>query len=91
MARYAAWMRPQSAIVYAICNSDEVAQSLTLNWSVVPVVLPFTHRDPSANIDAAIELLKEKKYVHIEQTVVVVSSITSGEQLVDAVQMRTVT
>jgi pyruvate kinase len=91
MARYAAWMRPQSAIVYAICNNDDVAQSLTLIWGVVPVVLPFMHRDPAANIDAALELLKEKKYLQVGHTVVIVSSITSGEQMVDAVQMRTVT
>jgi pyruvate kinase len=91
MARYAAWMRPHNSIIYAICNSDEVAQSLTLSWGVVPVVLPFTHREPSANIDAALEVLKEKKYLHLGDSVVIVSSITSGEQLVDAVQMRAVT
>lgn len=91
MARYAAWMRPHTATIYAICNSDEVAQQLTLSWGVVPVVLPFTHRDPSVNIDSALDLLKKKKYVEVGQSVVVVSSITSGEQLVDAVQMRAVT
>jgi pyruvate kinase len=91
MARYAAWMRPQSSIIFAICNNDDVAQSLTLSWGVIPIVLPFTHREPSANIDAALDLLKEKKYLQEGQSVVVVSSITSGEQLVDAVQMRAVT
>jgi pyruvate kinase len=91
MARYAAWMRPQSAIIFAVCNNDEVAQSLTLSWGVVPIVLPFTHREPAANIDSALDVLKEKKYVEVGQSVVVVSSITSGEQLVDAVQMRAVT
>jgi pyruvate kinase len=91
MARYAAWMRPQSAIIFAICNNDEVAQSLTLSWGVVPIVLPFMHREPATNIDSALDVLKEKKYVEVGQSVVVVSSITSGEQLVDAVQMRAVT
>jgi pyruvate kinase len=91
MARYAAWMRPHTATIYAICNCDEVAQQLTLSWGVVPVVLPFTHREPGVNIDSAVDLLKEKKYVEVGQSVVVVSSITSGEQLVDAVQMRSVT
>jgi pyruvate kinase len=90
MARYAAWMRPHS-MVYAICNSEEVAQKLTLNWGVVPVVLQFTHREPAANIESALDLLKEKKYLHVGESVVVVSSITSGEQVVDAVQMRSVT
>jgi pyruvate kinase len=91
MARYAAWMRPQSSIVFAVCNNDDVAQSLTLSWGVIPIVLPFTHREPSANIDAALDLLKEKKYLQEGQSVVIVSSITSGEQVVDAVQMRAVT
>jgi pyruvate kinase len=91
MARYAAWMRPHSSIIFAVCESDEVAQSLTLIWGVIPIVLPFMHREPSANIDSALDVLKEKNYVKEGQTVVVVSSITSGEQLVDAVQMRAVT
>lgn len=90
MARYAAWMRPQTSPIFAICNSDEVAQSLTLSWAVVPIVLPFTHREPAANIDAALDVLKQKLHIETGQTVVIVSSITSGEQLVDAVQMRTV-
>lgn len=91
MARYAAWMRPHTSTIFAICNSDEVAQQLTLSWGVVPVVLSFTHREPSMNIDSALDLLKHKKYVEVGQSVVIVSSITSGEQLVDAVQMRAVT
>jgi pyruvate kinase len=91
MARYAAWMRPHSSIIFAICDSEDVAQSLTLIWGVIPIVLPFMHREPAANIDSALDVLKEKKYLKEGQTVVVVSSITSGEQLVDAVQMRAVT
>ena len=90
MARYAAWMRPHS-VVYAICNNEEVAQKLTLSWGVVPIVLTFTHREPASNIESALELLKEKKYLQIGESVVIVSSITSGEQVVDAVQMRSVT
>jgi pyruvate kinase len=91
MARYAAWMRPHNSTIFAICNNHEVAQSLTLIWGVVGIVLPFMHREPSANIDAALDLLKEKQHLHVGQSVVIVSSITSGEQMVDAVQMRTVT
>src|ERR1043165_5302123 len=83
MARYAAWMRPHRSLIFAICNNDDVAQSLTLSWGVIPVVLPFTHREPSVNIDAALDLLKEKNYLQRDKTVVIVSSITSGEQLVD--------
>jgi pyruvate kinase len=90
MARYAAWMRPHCSTIFAICNNDDVAQGLTLSWGVVPIVLPFTHREPAANIDAALDVLKEKKYVQAGATVVIVSSITSGEQMVDAVQMRAV-
>jgi pyruvate kinase len=90
MARYASWMRPHFSTIFAICNNHDVAQSLTLHWGVVPIVLSFTHREPSANIDSAIEALLQKKYIHHGQTVVIVSSITSGEQVVDAVQMRTV-
>jgi pyruvate kinase len=90
MARYAAWMRPQNSIILAICDNHEIAQSLTLSWGVIPIVIKFTHREPSANIDAALDALLEKKYISQGQTVVIVSSIASGEQVVDAVQMRTV-
>jgi pyruvate kinase len=90
MARYAAWMRPHYSTIFAVCHSQDVAQSLTLSWGVIPIVMPFTHREPSANIEAALDALVEKKYLHEGQTVVIVSSITSGEQVVDAVQMRTV-
>src|SRR5687767_8074365 len=90
MARYAAWMRPQTSIVFAICHSHDVAQSLTLNWGVIPVVIPFTHKEPANNIETALDVLLEKKLIEIGQNVVIVSSITSGEQVVDAVQMRTV-
>ena len=90
MARYASWMRPHNSPVYAICNGPEVAQSLTINWGVVPFVMPFTHREPSVNIDSALDALVEKKYLKAGQVIVIVSSITSGEQVVDAIQMRTV-
>jgi pyruvate kinase len=90
MARYASWMRPHYSTIFAICNDDEVAQSLTLNWGVVPIVIPFTHREPANNIESALDALVDQNCLKKGQTVVIVSSITSGEQVVDAVQMRTV-
>ena len=34
MARHTAWMRPRSSPIYAICESQKVASSLTLNWGL---------------------------------------------------------
>jgi pyruvate kinase len=90
MARHTAWMRPRHSAIYAICENWGVANALGLNWGVAPIVIPFNHADPEKTIDPAIQLLIQKGLLKSGNTVVITSSITVGEQLVDAVQMRVV-
>lgn len=90
MARYASWMRPHYSTIFAVCNDEGVAQQLALNWGVIPIVMPFTTRQPSVNIEAALAALEKEGHLKPGETAVIVSSITSGDQVVDAVQMRTV-
>ncbi|MEW6303686.1 MAG: pyruvate kinase [Verrucomicrobiota bacterium] len=90
MARYAAWMRPRHSPVFAICESHATADALTLLWGVTPLVMPFDHATPEKTIDPAIAALKAKGLLHPDNTVVVISSISAGEQIVDSVQMRIV-
>ena len=71
-------------------RAGDVAGELTLNWGVVPVVLQFKLGDLDGNIELALKTLLEKGRLRPGNTVVVVSSINSGDQIVDAVQMRTV-
>ena len=88
MARHAAWMRPRHSPIFAICETQLVADSLSINWGVHPIVIPFDHADPERTIHAALELLVTRGILKAGQTTVVISSIAAGNQLVDAVQMR---
>ncbi len=89
-ARYAAWMRPGFSPVYAICDTQRVADSLTLFWGVRSVTIPFDHANREKTISHAIEKLVEQKLLAKRNTVVVISSINVDGQTVKAVQMREV-
>jgi len=88
MARYTAWMRPRCSPIYAICPSADVAESLTLNWGVVPIVVPFDRADPEKTLNLALESLILRNHLKKRDMVVIISSITASGNFVDAVQMR---
>jgi len=90
MARYASWMRPAHSMIYAMCPNEEVALSLTLNWGVLPVVVPFDHVNPDKTLSTAMEILISRKLLHPGNTVVIVGAISSEEKIVEALQMRVV-
>ena len=90
MARYAGWMRPRFTPIFAVCERQAIADSLTLAWGVTPMVVPFNHEDPEKTITAALQKMKEKGYVKTGQTAVVISSIAASDCMVDGVQMRKV-
>jgi pyruvate kinase len=90
MARYTGWLRPHFSPVYAMCARDEVAGALTLSWGVIPFVVPFDMINPENTIEAAIKNLVEKGQLKKGDTIVVIGSLMSGEQIVDAVQMRVI-
>ncbi|MEO6035937.1 MAG: pyruvate kinase [Verrucomicrobiota bacterium] len=89
-AHYAAWMRPRFSPVYAICDTQRVADSLALCWGVRSVTIPFDHANREKTISHAIEKLVEQKLLSKRNTVVVISSINVDGQTVKAVQMREV-
>ncbi len=90
MARHTAWMRPRYSAICAVCESWSVANALSLNWGVTPIVIPFHHADPEKTIDPALQNLIERGLLIKGNTAVIISSISVGEQIVDAVQMRVV-
>ncbi len=90
MTRYLSWLRPRFSVIYAVGPSQEVAQSLTLNRGVLPIVMPFDPGELERNIEQALKTLHAKGLLRRGNTVVVVSSIQAGQQTVDAVQMRVV-
>jgi len=90
MARYTGWMRPRYSPIIAVCESVAVADSLANNWGVRRIVMPFDHEDPDKTIDAAIEKLVAQGTLCKGNTTVIITSISAGNQIVDAVLMRVV-
>jgi pyruvate kinase len=90
MTRYLSWLRPKYSMIYAIGESRDVAEELTLHWGVVPLVMQFDPHNLDKNIELALKTLLGRKMLHRGNTVVVVSTISAGEETVDAVQTRVV-
>ena len=88
MARYTAWMRPRCSPIYAVCPTQRIADSLTLNWGVNPVLASNQDEPREQTIDRTVQQLVDQGRLHRGGTIVIISSIHSGESLVNAVQMR---
>jgi pyruvate kinase len=90
MARYTSWMRPKSSPIFALCPTQEVADSLAINRGLTPYVIEFNLTAPEQTIDHAIAMLMKGSILKPGNTIVIVGSIASREQMIDAVQMRVV-
>ena len=90
MARHAASFRPFHPRIYAMCESESVARSLALIWGVQSFVLPFNHARPEENIEQALDYMATHNHLAKGTQVVIISSITAGDQIVDVVEMRVV-
>jgi pyruvate kinase len=90
MARYAAWMRPRYSKIFAICENDQIAGQLTLNWGVIPIVVPFNLKDPSQTLTAALEDLTRRNLLRKGDVTVIVGAISSQERIVEAIQMQVI-
>jgi len=88
--RHAAWMRPRYCPIFAVCETWAVADSLALHFAVTPMVTKFHHSDPERTVRNALELLCERKLLAHGSKVVIISSASAFDTLVDAVQLRTV-
>jgi pyruvate kinase len=90
MARNASWMRPHQTPIFAVCPNEQVAGQLALNWGVYPLVLPFVQRDSEPLIVEALRQLVASGKLQPRDHVVILSSVTAGNQHVDAIQSRQV-
>jgi pyruvate kinase len=90
MARYAGWFRPHYSRVYGMCARASVARGLALSWGVIPKVIPFDLINPQNTIDAAVKSMTEQGTLTRGQNIVIIGSILSSEEIIDAVQMRVV-
>lgn len=90
MARHAASFRPRYSPIIAVCEFHGVADSLALNWGVQAFVHPFDHGHPERTIESAIQALVAEGKLRSGNTVVVVSAISAGDHIIDAVEMRSI-
>ncbi len=90
MARYTGWLRPHYSTIYGLCARESVARGLSLSWGVKPMVIPFDLINPQNTIETALKLMIEQGLLKKGQTAVIIGSILSGDQIIDAVQMRVV-
>lgn len=88
MARHAASFRPFHGKAYAFCENPKVAQSLALIWGLNPLVMAFNHDRPEENIEDGLDYMVTHGLLRKGDQVVIISSITAGEQIVDVVEMR---
>lgn len=88
MARHAAWMRPRHSPIYVACENEIIAQALALNWGVVPKIVPFDRIQPENTTNAALSLLRAEGLLKTGDTTVVIGAVSTGTQIIDAVQMR---
>lgn len=88
MARHTAWMRPRYCPIYVACETAEVAQSLALNWGIEPKIVAFDHIQPENTINAALDILKNNNLLVSGNTAVVIGAVSTGTEIIDAVQMR---
>lgn len=57
---------------------------------ITPLVIEFDHVNPEKTIDGALKILAARNFLKEGSTAVVITSVAASEQMVDAVQMRTV-
>jgi pyruvate kinase len=90
MARFAGWMRPRYSPIYALCETQKIANELAISWGVTSFVMEFDFINPQNTIENALKDLTEQGRLRPGTTVVIIGAISVGTEIVDAVQMRTV-
>jgi pyruvate kinase len=89
MAQYTSWLRPKYSPIYAFSERWPTADGLTLHRSLTPMVVPFDHENPEQTVNAAFKLLRQMGRLRRGDVVVVISTVSAGEELVEAVKIRT--
>lgn len=90
MARYTSWLRPRYSTIFAFADRWPMADSLNLCRSVTPLVCDFHHEHPEKTVDGAMRQLVQLGHLKRGDTAVVLSTVTAGDRLVEAIKMRIV-
>ncbi len=89
MAHNAAWLRPMHSPLYAFTDNPRLLNQLTLLWGVTPFLVSFAE-NPEANIQQAVQVLKERSLVQAGGQVVAVTEVEVGGKLIDTILMEQV-
>lgn len=87
MADHFSQMRPLKAPMYAFTPSREVAHRLSLNWGILPIVMPFDLR-PDFTIAEAEKVLLSHGLAASGDQVIVLTDVVVGPERFDSVQLR---
>ena len=87
MADYTSHIRPEHAPIYAVTPSEVTARHLTLNWGVIPFIMPFG-ATPEESVKKAEELLLSRGLLKQGDQLIVMSDIVEGEEKFDSIQLR---
>jgi pyruvate kinase len=87
-ARFIAGLRPQGAPVYAFTPNLDVCRSLSLHFGVRAHVIEF-HNDPNENLLRMQARLLERGYLHPGDSIVVVSDLVVGKEILHAIHVHT--
>src|SRR5690606_15845859 len=82
--------RPKTAIIYGLTDDEGVRRKLWMLRSVVPLLIEFSD-NPEADVQRAMEALRQRNRLLPGDQVVVVSDIQTGGERIEAVQVRTFT
>jgi pyruvate kinase len=87
MANHFSQLRPLKSPIFAFTPHEDVARRLTLDWGVLPIVMPFDS-DPASTITSAEQLLLARGLAVPGDQVIVLTDVLVGPDRFDSVQLR---
>ena len=87
MAEHVSSFHPTQPVILAFTNMSAVRRKLLLHRAVYPWRIDFS-QDPEKTIQNAFTVIKKRKLLQSDSTVVIVSDVLAGEKRVDAIQVR---
>lgn len=89
MADHFSQLRPKEAPIFAFTPSEQIARRMTLNWAILPIVMPFD-LNPEHTIVAAEKELVKRGLISSDDQLVVLTDVMTGHDRFDSIQLRRV-
>jgi pyruvate kinase len=87
-ARFIAGLRPQNAPIYAFTPNLDVCRSLSLHFGIRAHVIEFSN-DPNETLLRMFAKLRERNYASSGDSIVVVSDLVVGKDVLHAIHVHT--